>query len=78
MEGTLQSEGPWTMLAPTDAVLDDAGFNVRGVGDNQGMQAYINISIRVHPVHIHPSVHLTLPSSAPRIHTPQQTNTNTS
>jgi hypothetical protein len=29
MEGTLQSEGPWTLLAPTDAVLDDAGFNVR-------------------------------------------------
>lgn len=31
MEGTLQSEGPWTLLAPTDAVLDDAGFNVRAV-----------------------------------------------
>ena len=29
MEGTLQSEGPWTLLAPTDAMLDDAGFNVR-------------------------------------------------
>lgn len=29
MDGMLQSEGPWTLLAPTDAVLDDAGFNVR-------------------------------------------------
>lgn len=29
MEETLQAEGPWTLLAPTDATLDDAGFNVR-------------------------------------------------
>ena len=52
MEGTLQSEGPWTLLAPTDAVLDDAGFNVRAV-TCMCMRAVTCMRMCVDTAHIH-------------------------